>query len=67
MKELIRQLDSEYGFKLSEEEVELIAKQWESANRMFQRLNDVDLAGVPPIMKVDKRAKGIKKVKKVKR
>ncbi len=67
MKELIRQLDSEYGFKLSEEEVELIAKQWESDNRMFQRLNDVDLAGVSPIMKVDKRAKGIKKVKKVKR
>lgn len=67
MKELIRQLDSEYGFKLSEEEVELIAKQWESANRMFQRLNDVDLAGVSPVMKVDKRTKGIKKVKKVKR
>lgn len=67
MKELIRQLDSEYGFKLREEEVELIVKQWESANRMFQRLNDVDLAGVTPIMKVDKRAKGIKKVKKVKR
>ncbi len=67
MKELIRQLDLEYGFKLSEEEVELIAKQWESANRMFQRLNDVDLDGVTPIMKVDKRAKGIKKVKKVKR
>lgn len=67
MKELIRQLDSEYGFKLSEKEVELIAKQWESANRMFQRLNDVDLAGVSPVMKVDKRAKGIKKVKKVKR
>jgi Asp-tRNA(Asn)/Glu-tRNA(Gln) amidotransferase C subunit len=67
MKELIRQLDSEYGFKLSEEEVELIAKQWESANRRFQRLNDVDLAGVSPVMKVDKRAKRIKKVKKVKR
>lgn len=67
MKELIRQLDLEYGFKLSEEEVELIAKQWESANRMYQRLNDVDLAGVSPVMKVDKRTKGIKKVKKVKR
>ncbi len=67
MKELIRQLDLEYGFKLSEEEVELIAKQWESADRMFQRLNDVDLAGVSPVMKVDKRAKRIKKVKKVRR
>ena len=67
MKELIRRLDLEYGFKLSEEEVELIAKQWESADRMFQRLNDVDLAGVSPVMKVDKRAKGIKKIKKVKR
>ena len=67
MKELIRQLDSEYGFKLSEEEVELIVKQWESANRMFQRFNEVDLTGVAPIMRVDKKAKGIKKVKKVKR
>jgi len=67
MKELIRRLDLEYGFKLSEEEVELIAKQWESTDRMFQRLHDVDLAGVSPVMKVDKRAKGIKKVKKVKR
>ena len=66
MKELIRQLDSEYGFKLSDEEVELIAKQWESANRMFQRFNEVDLTGVAPIMRVDKKAKGIKKVKKVK-
>ncbi len=66
MKELIRQLDSEYGFKLSEEEVELIVKQWESANRMFQRFNEVDLTGVAPIMRVDKKAKGIKKVKKVK-
>ncbi len=67
MKELIRQLDSEYGFKLSDEEVELIVKQWESANRMFQRFNEVDLTGVAPIMRVDKKAKGIKKVKKVKR
>ncbi len=66
MKELIRQLDSEYGFKLSDEEVELIVKQWESANRMFQRFNEVDLTGVAPIMRVDKKAKGIKKVKKVK-
>ena len=67
MKELIRQLDSEYGFKLSEEEVELIAKQWESAHGMFLCLNDVDFAGVAPVMKINKRAKGIKKAKKVKR
>ena len=67
MKELIRQLDLEYGFKLSEEEVELIAKQWESANRTFQPLNEADLTGVAPVMKIDKRTKVNSKVKKVKR
>ncbi len=57
MKEEIRRLNKEYKFNLSEEEIELIAKQAEAANRLFQPLNEVDLTGVQPIMKVDKREK----------
>lgn len=57
MKEEIRRLNKEYKFNLSEEEIELIAKQAEAANRLFQPLYEVDLTGVQPIMKVDKREK----------
>ncbi len=57
MKEEIRRLNEEYKFNLSEEEIELIAKQAEAANRLFQPLYEVDLTGVQPIMKVDKREK----------
>ena len=55
MKELVRRLNAEYGFNLSEEEIELIAKQAEEADRMFQRLYEVDVSGIAPIMKVDKK------------
>ncbi len=57
MREAVKRLNAEYGFKLSEEEIELIAEQAEAANRLFQPLNDVDLLGVMPIMKVDKKVK----------
>ena len=57
MREEVKRLNAEYGFKLSEEEIELIAEQAEAANRLFQPLNDVDLLGVMPIMKVDKKVK----------
>ena len=57
MKEEVRRLNVEYGFNLSEEEIELIAKQAEAANRLFKPLYEVDLTGVMPLMKVDKKVK----------
>ncbi len=57
MREAVKRLNAEYGFKLSEAEIELIAEQAEAANRLFQPLNNVDLRGVMPIMKVDKKVK----------
>lgn len=57
MREEVKRLDAEYGFKLSEEEIEQIAEQAEAANRLFQPLNDVDLLGVMPIMKVDQKVR----------
>ena len=57
MREEVKRLDAEYGFNLSDEEIELIAEQAEAANRLFQPLYEVDLTGVMPIMKVDKKVK----------
>lgn len=64
MKDAVRRLNVEYGFNLSDEEIDLIAKQAEQANRLFQPLFEVDLTGIMPIMKIDKRVKKAKKGKK---
>lgn len=55
MKEMVRRLDAEYGFSLTEEEIELIAKQVEDANRLFKPLFEVDVTGIMPLMKVDRK------------
>ena len=55
MKEMVKRLDAEYGFGLTEDEIELIAKQVEAANRLFKPLFEVDLGGVMPLMKVDRK------------
>jgi hypothetical protein len=55
MEDAVRRLNAEYGFNLSEEEIRLIAEQAEAANQLFRPLYDVDLTGVMPLMKVDKR------------
>lgn len=64
MKDAVRRLNVEYGFNLSDEEIDLIAKQAEQANRLFRPLFEVDLTGIMPIMKIDKRVKKAKKGKK---
>ncbi len=53
MKEAVRKLNEQYGFNLSEAEIELIAGQAEAAEKLFQRLYEVDLSGVAPILKMD--------------
>jgi Asp-tRNA(Asn)/Glu-tRNA(Gln) amidotransferase C subunit len=53
MEEEVRRLNSEYGFNLSEEEIKLVARQAEEAQRLFQSLDEVDLTHVMPILKVD--------------
>ena len=61
MKDAVGRLNVEYGFNLSDDEIDLIAKQAEQANRLFQPLFEVDLTGIMPIMKIDKRVKKVKK------
>ena len=67
MKDAVRRLNIEYGFNLSDEEIDLIARQAEDANRLFQPLFEVDLTGIAPLMKIDKRVKKEKIVKKVRK
>lgn len=55
MKELVKRLDAEYKFGLTEEEVEIIAKQAEDAERLFKPLFDVDLTGIMPLMKIERK------------
>ena len=57
MKEAVRKLNVEYGFNLNEEEIELVAKQAEEAALLFQPLFEVDLTGIVPLTKIDKRIK----------
>jgi Asp-tRNA(Asn)/Glu-tRNA(Gln) amidotransferase C subunit len=67
MKDMVRRLDAEYKFGLSEEEIEIIAKQAESAEKLFKPLFDVDLTGIMPLMKVDRRPRPEPRKKKAKR
>jgi hypothetical protein len=55
MRELIKQLDAEYGFDLSESEIELIVRQAERAGELLRSLHSLDLPEVAPLMKIDRR------------
>lgn len=52
MKELIKKLDVEYGFGLTDEEIAQIARQAEKANELFRALHSLDLPEVPPFVTV---------------
>jgi Asp-tRNA(Asn)/Glu-tRNA(Gln) amidotransferase C subunit len=67
MKEMVRRLDADYGFALTEEEIELIAKQVETANRLFKPLFEVDVTGIMPLMKVDRKPKPRAKPKRTRK
>jgi hypothetical protein len=57
MKDAVRRLNAEYGFNLSDQEIDLVAKQAEEAALLFQPLFDVDLTGITPLTKIDKKLK----------
>ena len=57
MKDAVRRLNVEYGFNLTEEEIDLVAKQAEEAALLFQPLFEVDVTGITPLTKVDKRVR----------
>ena len=57
MKDAVKRLNDEYRFNLSDQEIDLVAKQAEEAARLFQRLFEVDVTGITPLEKIDRRVK----------
>jgi len=53
MKDAVLRLNAEYSLNLSEAEIEVIAKQAEAAQRLFQKLFAVDVEGVATAIKID--------------
>jgi hypothetical protein len=52
MKELIRSIDAEYGFHLTEDEIDRIVKESKDAESLFQQINSVDVSGITPLLKL---------------
>ena len=67
MKDAVRRLNVEYRFNLSDQEIDLVAKQAAEAALLFQPLFDVDAAGIAPLAKIDKKVKKTTAVKKGKK
>ena len=55
MKDAVRRLNDEYRFNLSDKEIDLVAQQAEEAALLFKPLFDVDVSGITPLTKIDKR------------
>ena len=53
MKDAVQRINVEYGLNLTEEEIEIITKQVEASQRLFQKLYEVDVEGVVPALKID--------------
>lgn len=55
MKDAVRRLNNEYGFKLTDQEIDIVAQQAEEAALLFRPLFEVDVSDITPLTKVDKR------------
>ena len=53
MKDAVQRLNAEYHLQLNDEEIAAIANQAAAAQQLFQKLFEVDVAGVPPALKID--------------
>jgi Asp-tRNA(Asn)/Glu-tRNA(Gln) amidotransferase C subunit len=57
MKDAIRRLNEEYQFKLTDKEIDLVAQQAEEAALLFKPLFEVNVDGITPLTKIDKRVR----------
>ena len=53
MIERVRKLALDYRLDLTEEEIDSIARQSESYERLFRMLHEIALSGVTPLLKLD--------------
>jgi Asp-tRNA(Asn)/Glu-tRNA(Gln) amidotransferase C subunit len=59
VKERLRMIDAEYGFHLSDEEMDRISKEAQEAEALFQQINKIDVTGKAPFVKLA--LKGVKR------
>jgi len=67
MKDAVRRLNDEYQFNLTEKEIDLVARQAEEAALLFKPLFEVNVHGITPLTKIDKRMRKIPAVRKGKK
>ena len=53
MKETVQRINIEYGLNLTEEEIDIVTKQVEAGQQLFQKLYEVDVQGIAPVLKID--------------
>ncbi len=58
MREAVKRIDTAYGLELSEEEIDWLVEEAEKMNRLFQKLYEVDVTGIAPIGRLEKKEKG---------
>jgi hypothetical protein len=56
MRELLQKIDAEYGFQLSEAEMDRILTEVREAEPLFEQLNRIDLGVKTPFVRLDIRA-----------
>jgi len=67
MKDAVRRLNNKYQFNLTEKEIDLVARQAEEAALLFKPLFEVNVDGITPLTKIDKRMRKIPAVRKGKK
>jgi hypothetical protein len=55
MEEQVRKIDRQYGFNLSEEEIQTLARRAEEFERLFRCLYEIDLTDTAPLLTLDNR------------
>jgi Asp-tRNA(Asn)/Glu-tRNA(Gln) amidotransferase C subunit len=53
MKDAVQRVNAEYGLNLTDDEIEIISRNVEASQRLFQKLYEVDVQGVVPVLKID--------------
>jgi Asp-tRNA(Asn)/Glu-tRNA(Gln) amidotransferase C subunit len=67
MKDAVRRLNDEYQFNLTDREIDLVAQQAEEAAALFKPLFEVNVDGLTPLTKIDKRVRTVPSARKGKR
>jgi hypothetical protein len=67
MNDAIRRLNDEYQFNLTDREIDLVAQQAEEAALLFKPLFEVNVDGLTPLTKIDKRVRTVPSARKGKR